>query len=80
MAVCKFCGKEIRWAKTETGKNMPIDPQPYERGNLIVFEKDGALLAFHEANAPLDAATVERWVPHWATCTQRPPRQLDHRG
>ena len=36
MSECKSCGQPIEWAKTETGKWMPVDPAPVPGGNLSI--------------------------------------------
>ncbi|MGE5585779.1 MAG: hypothetical protein ACM309_09680 [Bacillota bacterium] len=28
MTTCKGCGREIKWLRTEAGKQMPVDPEP----------------------------------------------------
>ena len=35
---CSSCGASIRWARTEKGKAIPVDPEPVTDGNLIVDE------------------------------------------
>lgn len=61
MTTCRGCGKEIVWAITNNGKNIPLDPKALvfsvlpEGGKLIAIKPVGVL--------------GERWlVSHWATC------------
>lgn len=35
---CRYCGGAILWAKTPTGKSMPIDLEPVDMGNVRVVE------------------------------------------
>lgn len=35
-AVCRSCKAPIRWAKTESGKSMPLDIEPVADGNVVV--------------------------------------------
>ena len=37
MSVCKDCGREIDWMRTEEGRYIPVDPAPE-----FVIEGDGA--------------------------------------
>ena len=30
MSRCRMCGGEIRWALSERGRRMPLDPEPYQ--------------------------------------------------
>ena len=59
MSVCKHCGAEVLWARTEGGKRISLDPEPTSSGNIRLWEtvprqtKPGKLLAF-----------VERWIPN----------------
>jgi hypothetical protein len=61
---CKSCGAPIRWAKTEAGKRIPLDPEPRPNGNLLV--QDG-IAYVHE---PGDATDFDQqyYVSHFATC------------
>lgn len=34
---CRSCGAEIYWAKTEAGKLMPVDAEPAEDGNCVLY-------------------------------------------
>lgn len=36
MSTCKTCGGQIIWARTNTGKRMPLDAKPTPEGNLIL--------------------------------------------
>jgi hypothetical protein len=61
VSVCKSCGAQIRWAKTEAGKTIPLDPEPTLNGNVVL---DHAGVA-HVRHAGVGGA---RYVSHFATC------------
>jgi hypothetical protein len=66
---CKACGAHVRWCVTETGKKIPVDWLPDDRGKLVLHQDDGGQVrAYHEANAPDRGATPVRYVAHFATC------------
>lgn len=52
MAVCKGCGAEVVWAKTTSGKAMPLDAKAERR--FILRDENAAL--------------VETYTSHFATC------------
>jgi len=53
MSTCKSCGAQIVWAKTASGRAMPLDARPERR---VVI--DGGV-----------ARVVDAYIAHWATCT-----------
>jgi hypothetical protein len=59
---CRSCGAPIRWAITDHGNRIPLDPEPAEVGNLILVQRDGQLHAAH--------AVPGTHVSHYATCPQ----------
>lgn len=63
MTTCRGCGKEIVWATTSTGKNMPLDP------NVTVYSvvpERGRLIAVK----PTPGVLGERFmVSHFNTCS-----------
>jgi len=58
MAICKGCGAEILWAKSENGKNMPFNAAPLKVWTLDTSDGHGNRLA----------KRVSSYLPHWATC------------
>jgi len=54
MAVCKGCGAEIKWIKTATGKNTPVDAVSEKRYSFFPFTDEWLLLDSYQS--------------HWATC------------
>jgi hypothetical protein len=57
---CGSCGAPVLWARTETGKAIPLDAVPTERGNLVLA--DGVV---HVARI---LGHSPQYVPHFATC------------
>ena len=73
MSVCKSCGAEILWVKTESGKAMPLDAKPVDGtkvdGTCIV---DHGVAKFGAIDCPRD---TPQFVSHFATC----PNAKKHR-
>lgn len=71
---CRSCGREVVWAKTQAGKHMPVDPEPYAgddtAANLAIYRGvDGNLRARVLTKADPDLRSFEwRGMPHFATC------------
>lgn len=64
-ATCSTCGAHIVWVITPTGKKMPVDAAPSERGTLRVFWDDGA----DSLRAVVDRGHEgDRYLSHFATC------------
>lgn len=67
MSRCRSCGTEIKWAKTETGKSMPLDPTPVPDGNVELVNG----IAHVHGGADLEHAQATNTVlhkAHFATC------------
>lgn len=62
MSVCKRCGGEIFWAKTQRGKNMPVDPEMVLGGNLV-YDRASRVVSRVDADK-----SVPRFVAHFDTC------------
>jgi len=54
-ALCKSCGAEVIWARTEGGKNMPLNAKPEKRFVLT-------------GRASESASYVETFQSHFSTC------------
>lgn len=65
MSNCRSCHAEIIWAKTESGKAMPLDAKPEKR--FILFPGP-------DGNED-EAVAVDTYVSHFATC----PNANQHR-
>lgn len=62
-ARCDSCGAPIVWAKTRSGKAIPVNVDPSPSGNLAL--RDGVAVvvtAIDGMNAP------HRYLSHFATC------------
>jgi hypothetical protein len=71
MSTCRSCGASILWAKTTTGKSMPIDTAPAADGNVILQSRQGLqplAIVFGAGTAPPD--NQARYTSHFATCSQ----------
>lgn len=69
---CRGCGAPMRWAQNiSTGRNIPIDPEPVEDGNLVMVKpRVGGALQVRplKAGDPGPDPSVPRYVAHFATC------------
>ena len=77
LASCRSCGAEILWVKMESGKNMPVDADPVDDGNLLV---DWNALLAHVIPKGADYSGL-RFKSHFSTCPNakqhRKPKQTD---
>lgn len=62
MSTCRSCGAEIKWAKTTTGKSIPLDPHPHADGNIELV--NGVAYVKGRSDDPADV----RHISHFATC------------
>jgi hypothetical protein len=66
---CRSCKQPIRWAVTEKGHRMPVDPAPRADGNVT-------LTAQGPDEPPLarvgQGGNGPRYVSHFATCPDAP--------
>lgn len=63
---CSLCGAAIAWATTTTGASMPVDFEPSEGANLVLFDGPKGLLAVAVHGSAL--AHKPRHRAHDATC------------
>jgi hypothetical protein len=61
---CRACGAEIMFATTPSGKQMPLDVEPCEDGN--VFLADGIAHVVGKGNEGTVAMPL--YKSHFATC------------
>jgi hypothetical protein len=77
---CRSCGAAIFWAKNDaTGRSMPVDAEPSEKGNVQLVDRGGSVIAkvlgpeearqVRDSNWALRGVHVLR-MPHFATCAQ----------
>jgi hypothetical protein len=75
MAICKSCGKQIRWIKTQAGKNMPCDYEEVTyripksgKGRANIVTPNGEVISADIVpNGTQDAAGIG-YISHFATC------------
>lgn len=67
---CKSCLARILWAQSESGKAIPLDPEPTANGNLVLLDP-------LDPREPPIASRVDRrppgvplYVAHFVTCPQ----------
>ncbi len=68
MAKCQSCGKPIRWCKTTSGTNIPLDEAPTPQGNLVIDNQVARTATPADGGKP-------RFMTHFATC----PNAAQHR-
>jgi len=74
---CRSCGAEVRWALTERGKRMPLDPQPVDDTERELFVLRGRDQLLPTAVAVPAGAFEEEphFRSHFASC----PHAEQHR-
>lgn len=80
MSTCRSCHAEILWARTETGKRMPLDADPIAdaiaetRGLFVLRDR-------HSAEGPLAIAAwgLEGTEPHYRSHFASCPDAAKHR-
>lgn len=70
MSACKSCGAQIIWARTEHGRRIPLDAEPYHgpspAGLFVLREARELALA-----VPPDVFPTEpHYRSHFATCPE----------
>lgn len=66
MSACRSCHAEVVWVVLTTGRRMPLDPAPVERGTVVLDRPDN-LGRVVPASAEVPEGTP-RFAPHFATC------------
>lgn len=71
-ARCTTCGDPILWATSNTsGKPHPINAQPHERGNVLLYITDHVLYATVLNRAQAAGAQAQQeplYTSHFANC------------
>lgn len=75
MAACKSCGASILWAKTDTGKSMPVDAEPTDDGNVLLYRTPRGLQAVVMGARTEPDPRASRHHTHFETC----PQAQEHR-
>lgn len=84
---CRKCGLQIRWIRTPTGRNVPIDANPSVINGRIRVTADLGVVLGGFALDQARRAGEALYVPHFAGCPgenvfkqQRPYRAFAERG
>jgi hypothetical protein len=80
MSRCSSCGAPILWARTERGKRIPLDREPFAgddpRGLFVLRELGrGVVGPLALAVTPAAFADEPRYRAHFASC----PQAAEHR-
>jgi hypothetical protein len=78
MPNCKACDAEIRFARTESGKTMPVDAESSTDGSLVLYHDEHGALCCRMAVPPADQLRP-RHKAHFATCTSPESFRKDRR-
>jgi hypothetical protein len=70
---CKSCGAPIVWAKPSPLKWLPVDPEPDPKGNVVLNEVHGEVIAKVLGRRDRDRLLKQNpgtvlHLSHWATC------------
>lgn len=70
---CRGCGRPVRWATTQAERQMPLDPEPDQNGNVVARLGDSQTwyARIPTTDRP-QAPTERRFMPHVATCPSPP--------
>lgn len=74
-STCKDCGQTIRWVFTEKLRRMALDPDPNERGNVVIVRSDFQGNEHCKVIKKGEDATTALYMPHKATCPALHARQ-----
>jgi hypothetical protein len=67
---CRDCHADVFWAQMPSGKMVPFDQDPDQRGNVVLFKRpDGTLRAQVVPRSAQSTGKVRRC--HFDTCTAR---------
>lgn len=69
--LCSSCKARIRWAVTQTGRRIPLDPDPTARGNVRLEPAAPAGVAQTAIVIPADQRARyagQLYLSHFATC------------
>lgn len=74
---CVYCGKQIMWIRTKTGKNMPVNtemigyyrPKSGIKGSEKIVTQSGEVICANRAyNRKAEGIG---YISHFATCSKR---------
>jgi hypothetical protein len=88
---CSSCGAPIRWARTSSGKAIPLDADPDHGGNLLVVDRHGVTVPPAVARAAVERGyahvqvarrghrSIDPDLPHWRSHFASCPKAAHHR-
>jgi hypothetical protein len=65
MNPCRACHAPLLWVRTESGRPIPLDPEPVEYGGNVVI-RDNVAIVLKKGEPSL--AGEARYQSHFATC------------
>lgn len=71
MSECSECCDPIVFAILNTGKRIPLNPLPHDRGNVACRVIGNNLHGFVLSKDQIPEPLFLRMVPHFATCEER---------
>ena len=75
VSFCRTCEAAIVWARTASGKRVPLDAEPREDGNVYVDDNGVAVYLTRDELERFPPPAESRFVSHFATC----PHAEEHR-
>jgi hypothetical protein len=69
---CRYCDQPIRWVRTESGSEMPINAAPDRNGNVVLVPDGVGHRARVLAGKRLLEWRGQLWMPHFVTCANMP--------
>ena len=77
MSLCRSCGAQIKWIRTQSNVPMPVNPEVYtfrvdSKGSEVFVTQQGGVLRGDKSNEP---GAIRGWISHFATC----PYANEHR-
>lgn len=80
-AFCDSCEAPLIFARTQGGKQMPLNAKPDPTGNVAAYQDHlGVWHARVLGKAQEPAAHEKRYLPHFATCTDPAAHRRRQRG
>ena len=69
---CRSCDARIMWAQTASGRAIPLDPHPTDRGRMVLETafRDGSGARRAVYAGPTERQGEPRYVSHFETCPQ----------
>lgn len=75
---CKYCGRQVMWIRTKSGKNMPVNPEIVsyrrpkmgEKASEKIVTQEGEVICADRAESSIQAEGVG-YISHFATCAGR---------